>query len=174
MRDLLDDVAGTEPVPAAGSVTAATLALAAALTAKAAHRSRRADARDLAGRADALREQVEPIVTADAETYATALAASPERRATLLREASRGPLTVAVTAAEVAELAAELAHAGNPNLRYDAAAASRLAASAARVAASLAAANDGSDAEVADAASASERAAVCAGRAEQAASGSSR
>ena len=65
----------------------------------------------------------------------------PEVRNTLIGEtlsrAADVPLEIAECAASVAELAAEIAACGNPNLRGDAAAASILASSAARVAANL-------------------------------------
>ena len=54
-----------------------------------------------------------------------------------LSRAADIPLLIAETAADVAELASEIAVQGNPNLRGDAAAASLLAASAVRVAANL-------------------------------------
>jgi formiminotetrahydrofolate cyclodeaminase len=52
-------------------------------------------------------------------------------------EASRSPLEIAGVAAEVAELAAELAGSGNPNLAGDAIAGALLAEAAARAAAKL-------------------------------------
>lgn len=80
-----------------------------------------------------------------------------------MAEAVRIPVEIALTAADVVELAAQLAAHGNPNLRHDAIAAADLAAQCASVAASLAQANaadpSSPGAGVADAAlSAAERA----------------
>jgi methenyltetrahydrofolate cyclohydrolase len=54
-----------------------------------------------------------------------------------LTRAAHVPLEIAKCAADVADLAAEIAVSGNPNLRGDAAAAATFAASAARAAANL-------------------------------------
>lgn len=167
--ELLADVAGSDPAPAAGSMTAASVALAAALTAKVARRSTRqsSDAGALAESADALRERVVPLITGDAASYAAVLAAKrggredggantevePGPRANAgaaasageesgaMAEAVRIPVEVAVVAADVVELAVDLAHRGNPNLWYDAVAAADLAAQCASVASSLAKVN---------------------------------
>jgi formiminotetrahydrofolate cyclodeaminase len=56
-------------------------------------------------------------------------------------EASKSPLKIAQTAAELAELAAELATSGNPNLKGDAIAGALLAEAAAQAAARLVAIN---------------------------------
>ncbi|GAB3518621.1 cyclodeaminase/cyclohydrolase family protein [Arthrobacter monumenti] len=145
LQELLDDVGGTDPAPAAGSVTAATVSLAAALTAKVAHRSttQRPDAGALADRATALRDRVSALITADAAGYAEVLAAQRRGRgkAEAMAEAVRIPAEIAEAAAEIAELAAVLAENGNPNLRYDALAAVDLADQGAAVAASLVSAN---------------------------------
>jgi formiminotetrahydrofolate cyclodeaminase len=147
LRDLLEDVAGTDPVPAAGSLVAVLGALAAGLAAKVARRStsQRPDAEAIAERADLLRQRLEPIITGDAAGYAEALATEgnrAERHAAML-EASSGPVVVAETAAEIAEIAAALAANCNPNLRVDAAAVAWFAASVTEVSADLTAANVG-------------------------------
>jgi formiminotetrahydrofolate cyclodeaminase len=147
LRELLEDVAGADPVPAAGSVVAVLGALAAGLAAKVARRStsERSDAQAIAEQADLLRQRLEPIITGDAASYAEALAAGgdrAERRAAML-EASSGPVVVTETAAEIAEIAAALAANCNPNLRVDAAAVAWFAASVAEVGADLTAANVG-------------------------------
>ena len=139
LRDLFDDVAGDSPVPAAGSTITATAALAAALTAKVARRSRRNDADALAARADRLRERLEPGVTGDAAAYADVLTTPRHERDP--DGAAHWPRTVRDAAYEIAELASELADNGNPNLRYDADAAVRLAGIAAEVAERLLRAN---------------------------------
>lgn len=145
LRDLLDDVAGSDSVPAAGSMVAAIGALAAGLAAKVARRSRQLDERhELAAHADSLRARFEELITADAENYAATLnAATVAERDAALLAATAGPVTVAETAAVVAEIAARLTADGNQNLRYDAAASAWIAASIAEVAATLAGANVG-------------------------------
>lgn len=151
LDELLADVSGNDPAPAAGSVTAANLALAAALAAKVARRSTRhiSDAGALADMADTSRDRVVPLITGDAACYAAVLAAKrdgnrgvgPDSAVEAMAEAVRIPIEIAVVAADVVELAVDLADRGNPNLRHDAIAAADLAAQCASVAASLAQAN---------------------------------
>ena len=64
-----------------------------------------------------------------------------ERVAAARAEASRSPLEIAGVAADLAELAAELARSGNPNLAGDAIAGALLAEAAAQAAARLVAIN---------------------------------
>lgn len=144
LSELLDDLSGDAPVPAAGSLAAATGALAAALTAKVARRSPTLgdDREAVAAEADRLRARLEPGVTRDAAGYAAVLAEPPAQRAETLSAASRWPKEIAAAATEVAELAAGLAERGNPNLRHDAAAAHRFATVAADVASALVRANE--------------------------------
>ncbi len=144
LHELLEDVAGRDSVPAAGSAVAVLGALAAGLTAKVARRSSSGlpNAVDVAQRADELREGLEPLVTADAAGYAEAMAA-PGGRAAAMAAASAGTAFMAEAAAEIAQIAVVLAMDGNPNLRWDAMAAARIAATAAEVAAELTAANVG-------------------------------
>lgn len=141
LRELLSDIAGAEPVPAAGSTIAATTALAAALTAKVARRSRRDDAAELAARADLLRTRVEVGIVADAAAYADALSTPRDERDPEV--AAHWPRTVREVAYEVADLAGDLADNGNPNLRYDADAAAHLATASAEIAGRLLRANAG-------------------------------
>lgn len=144
LHELLEDVAGGGSVPAAGSAVALLGALSAGLTAKVARRStsRLPNADEFAQRADQLREGLEPLVTADAASYAEAMAA-PEGRAAAMTVASAGMVLVAESAVEIAQIAVLLAVDGNPQLRWDAMAAARIAATAAEVAAELTAANVG-------------------------------
>lgn len=142
LRELLADVAGGDPVPAAGSAVVATTALAAALTAKVARRSRRGDAEELAARADEVRARLEPGITSDAAAYAHVLAAAPDEQGG--DAASYWPRRVCAVVPDVIALAEELASDGNPNLRYDAEAAARLAAVAGDVAKLLIRANEDS------------------------------
>lgn len=147
LHDLLEDVGGIDPVPAAGSMAAATGALAAALTAKVARRSasRVDNAEELAERADRLRSRLEPLVTLDAASYAAVLAGRREGKDTTptWKDAASWPETIAYVSAEIADLAADLTENGNPNLRFDAAGAASFAAATAEVACSLVAANEG-------------------------------
>lgn len=166
LKDLLADVRGSDPVPAAGSVTAVTVALAAGLTAKVARRSTLVEAEELAVQADAVGDRMAALATADAAGYAEVLAArrSGTRLAEALAEATVIPSVIASAAAEIAGLAAQLVTRGNPNLRFDAIAAADLAANAAAVAASLATADASETPEAARAVAAASRAeAIAAG-----------
>ncbi|MEO7350165.1 MAG: cyclodeaminase/cyclohydrolase family protein [Terrimesophilobacter sp.] len=143
LRALFDDVAGTDSVPAAGSVIATLGALSAGLAAKVAHRShsRLPDAEEIAGRLDALRLTFEPLITADALGYAAALAVRGDDRAAAMHALSFDLVLIAEAAATVAELASTLALTGNPNLRYDAEASVRIAVTVTQIAAELIGAN---------------------------------
>lgn len=170
LRELLDDVAGADPVPAAGSLVAVLGALAAGLAAKVARRStsQRPDAEAIADRADRLREQLEPIITGDAASYAEALAAGSNRsdRAAAMLESTSGLAVVTESAAEIAEIAATLAANCNPNLRADAAAVARIAASVAEVGTALTAANVGESSPLQRARAAAARARTAANNAQ--------
>ncbi len=145
LRALVGDVAGADSVPAAGSVVAVLGALAAGLTAKVAHRSasRLAEAEEIAAQADVLRGRFEPVITADAAGYADALAASGDHRTSALHALSVELAVMGDAAADVAELAANLVTMGNPNLRFDADAAVRIAVTVAEISAKLIGANVG-------------------------------
>lgn len=145
LRALFDDVAGTESVPAAGSVIATLGALAAGLAAKVAHRSasRLDNAKETAARLDELRKKFEPLITADAAGYAAALAVRGDDRTAAFHALSFDLVLIAEAAAEIAEIASELATSGNPNLRYDADSSMRIAVTVAEIAAELIGANVG-------------------------------
>jgi formiminotetrahydrofolate cyclodeaminase len=150
---LLDELAG--PVsPGGGSALAFTVAMAAALVRMAARAS--ADSWDAAGgiaaQATALRDRAAPLAQLDAELYDEALAVRdgsvalpPEKRDFAIGKAfaaaAEPPLEIARTAADVAELAAVVAHSGDPRVRPDAIAAATLAAAAARAVVAIVAAN---------------------------------
>lgn len=149
-RALLDLLARRGPGPAVGSAAALVTATAAALVAKAARTSTAVwdEAEATVAQAEALRARAAPLAQADADAYAEAVShldeprdASPERRdfqlGRALDAAAVVPLRIAATAADVAELAAEVAARGNPNLRPDATGAAMLAEAAARTAAHL-------------------------------------
>jgi formiminotetrahydrofolate cyclodeaminase len=148
-EELLDTIAAETPAPGGGSVAAFVTEMAASLAAMAARFAH--DWEGAAGavaQAEALRHRAAPLAIEDAVAYENVLTAmrmpkelEPEVRNTLIGEtlsrAADAPLQIAETAADVAELAAEIAVSGNPNLRGDAAAASILASAAARVATNL-------------------------------------
>ena len=141
LRDLLDDTAGHDALPAAGSVAATTAALAAALTVKVARRSagHRPGTDELVARAEKLLARISTQISADPPAYAAFLR---ERSPRTRHAASVTPTVLAQTGTEVAALAGDLVTTGNPALAYDAAAAEHLATAAVRVAESLIAAND--------------------------------
>ena len=125
----------TRPL-AAGPALASTLGLAAGLAELTATVSGHDE---LATRARALRDEVEPLGAEDAEAYAAFLR-NPDD------EDARGrtieiPGRIALLAAEIAEVAAGAAEQGKPDSRYDAIAGAILADSAAKAAALLVEAN---------------------------------
>jgi methenyltetrahydrofolate cyclohydrolase len=147
---LLDDVAARTPAPGGGTVAASACALAAALVEMAATFAVSPAGEDPGGRAALLRERALDLAEIELHAYEPVLAAlrlprdDPERAArveTAEREASRSPLGIAEVGADLAELAAELARTGNPNLSGDAIAGALLAAAAAQAAARLVAIN---------------------------------
>lgn len=140
LTGFLEEVAARTSSPGGGAVAAVAAALAAALAEMAAHFSSKHwdDAGEAAARARELRERAAPLAQADAEAYEAVIAArgGPGYGEALSRAAD-APLAVVEAAAGVAELAAELAARGNPNLRGDAVTAALLAEASARAAANL-------------------------------------
>jgi methenyltetrahydrofolate cyclohydrolase len=148
-EELLDMIAAETPAPGGGSSAAFVTEMAASLAAMAARFAH--DWEGAAGavaQAETLRHRAAPLAIEDAVAYENVLTAmrmpkdlEAEVRDTLIGEtlsrAADAPLQIAETAADVADLAAEIAVCGNQNVRGDAAAASILASSAARVAANL-------------------------------------
>ncbi len=105
---------------------------------------------DAFARAGELRTRALELAEIELHAYEPVLEAlrlpreDPERAARVSAaqsEASKSPLEVARVGAEIAELAAELASGGNPNLSGDAVAGALLAEAAAQAAASLVAIN---------------------------------
>lgn len=159
LAELAELVATPSPAPAGGSVAAVAAMLAAALATMTARLS--SGHWDTAGaasaQAQALRARLEPLAREDAAAYLRALAemrgsedegesgASPsgaeatsDRDASIaaaLEEAAAVPLRIAEAAADVAQLAAEIARLGNPAVTADAVAAVALARASAQAAA---------------------------------------
>ena len=140
ITEWLDELAAARGVPGGGSALAVAVANAAAVLVMAARVS---DAGGLAAQAESLRVRTAPLAQVDADTYAQALAVrrsaqelKPEQRdweiGKAFARAAEPPLEIARAAADVAELAAELALHGAPSIRADAVAAAALAAGAAR------------------------------------------
>jgi formiminotetrahydrofolate cyclodeaminase len=142
VRGFLDELAARTPTPGGGGAAAVTGALAAGLVAMAARFSARQlpQAGDLADQADELRRRVADLAEADARAYQAVLDARRQpgdaRREALLG-AALVPLEISEIGVRVAQLALQVAEAGNPNLRGDAVTGALLAAASARSAASL-------------------------------------
>lgn len=141
VRQLLDDVGARTTAPSGGAVTGIVAALAGALAAMSA---RFADSRSAGAveRAEELQGRAASLAEADPVAYADYVHARREQldAATVsaaLDEATRVPLEMAEVAAELVEIAGELARSGNPRLRGDATTALLLAAAATRSAAAL-------------------------------------
>lgn len=121
---------------AAGPALASALGLAAGLAELAATVSGHDD---LAVRARALRDEVEPLGAEDAEAYDAFLRGELGARERTIEIPER----IAALAADIAEVAAEATERGKPDSRYDAIAGAILADSAAKAAALLVEANLG-------------------------------
>ena len=136
LRGFLDELAARTPTPGGGGAAAVTGALAAGLVAMAARfsASRLPGAGDMAEAADELRGRLTSLVDLDARAYQAVLAL---RTREALHEAAVVPLEIAEIGARVAQLAVQVAEAGNPSLRGDAVTGALLAAASARSAACL-------------------------------------
>ena len=143
----LEQVAARTPAPGGGGGAALTGALAAGLVAMAARFSaaQLPDAGAIAARADQLRLRAAELVDEDGQAYRRVLdafalprdAAGREQVRMALDRAAAVPEEMTRLGAEVAELAARLAVAGNPNLHGDSVTAALLAEASARSAACL-------------------------------------
>ncbi len=132
------------PAPAGGAASAVACALAAALVELAAGVS---DHPDVAARGAAAREQAIQLADDDAAAYGQVIdarrAEDAVRVAAALSHASDVPLAIAETAAELAELAADMATTDRESVRGDAIAGALLAEAATAAAARLVAINLG-------------------------------
>jgi formiminotetrahydrofolate cyclodeaminase len=145
----LDDLASEDAAPAAGSVAALLVAMAAGLCAKAARASIDwPDASAAIAQAERLRKRTAPLAQSDAEAYEEALAALhlPDQLEVEVRDMAIGqvlaraaeiPLVIAEAGADVACLAAEIADRGAAERRAEAVAAAVLSAAGTQVAAHL-------------------------------------
>lgn len=149
LAQLLDRLAAEGPTPGAGAVAALTAGMAAGLVGMVAGASPGwGEAPAVVAQATALRRRLAPLAAANAQAYEDALASlalpdsvHPDARShaivTALDRAADIPLRIVAAANDVAYLAAEAAHWGEPALRPDATAAALLAAGSARAAAHL-------------------------------------
>ena len=148
VRGFLDQLAARTPTPGGGGAAAVTGAMAAGLVAMAARFSatQLPGAGDLADQADELRRRAADLADLDARAYAAVLDARRlpgddgqrrERTREALLAAAVVPAEIAEIGARVAQMALQVAEAGNPNLRGDAVTGALLAAASARSAACL-------------------------------------
>jgi formiminotetrahydrofolate cyclodeaminase len=167
LDEWLASLSGTTMVPAGGSGLAVAVAMAAALVGKVARVSKGSwpAATGIAAQADALLARAKPLAELDADAYRSALEArdstagltSAQRDWEIGRAYAASvepPLEIARIAADVAELAAEVADQAEPRVRADALAAAELAAAAARGVVAIVAVNltaTAEDARVAEA-----------------------
>lgn len=153
LNRFLDRLAGPEPVPGGGGAAALTVATAAGLCAMAARlsASRLADAEALTVDAERIAAAAASLIQADADSYLRVIEAQrlprddPKARRRQITEALSAacavPMQITELAVPVARAAAQVAAAGNPNLRGDAITGALLAAAGARAAAALVAIN---------------------------------
>lgn len=154
LEEWLAELSGTTIVPAGGSGLAVAAAMAAALVGKVARVSKASwpAAAGIAAQADALLARARPLAQLDADAYRSALEArestaglTVDRRdweiGRAYAAAAEPPLEIARIAADVAELAAEVADQAEARVRADALAAAELAAAAARGAVAMVAVN---------------------------------
>ncbi len=150
----IEVVAEPQPAPAAGSVAALTVSLAAALCVKSALLSTRqmSQAPSLADSAKELMHRSEELCQVDAESYAEVILALRAQRLrvslsnrnkvqTAIGQAAQVSLEVVKVALEVGSIASQLAEQGNPNLIGDSVTAAVLAEAGVRSSIALASIN---------------------------------
>ena len=149
VAEWFDELAAAQAAPGGGSALAFAVATAASVATMAARVSKNGG---LVAQAETLRKRAEPLAQLDAETYEQALSARDAAKdlpgehrdfeiGRAFARAAEPPLEIARAAADVAELAEELARVGDPKVRADAIAAAAIAAAAARGAVSMVAVN---------------------------------
>jgi methenyltetrahydrofolate cyclohydrolase len=118
LEEFLESVAAGTPAPGGGSSAAVTAGLAAALVEMAARLASSDSAAEQAGR---LRARAMRLAEEELSSYAPVLEARDEHERELaLAAASEPPARIAETAAEVAELGADVAASSSPSVRGDA------------------------------------------------------
>ena len=146
LGEVLERIAARTPAPGAGSSSALTCALAAALAEMAARFDRSEGAAARIVRAQALRARALELVERERHAYKPVLEAlridraDPERESRLAQAratAASSPLTIAHAGSEIATLAAECAEHTSPHLLGEALVAARLAAGACSAATEL-------------------------------------
>jgi formiminotetrahydrofolate cyclodeaminase len=143
LDQLLEAFSSTSPAPGGGGAAVMAVALSASLCAMTARLStpQLAGAAQIATEALAIRDAVIPLCDLDARTYLDVIAARRRRAASVtdaLSAATAVPMDIIEAGTRLAEMAAELAEAGNPNLRGDAFVAAVLAGAGVEAAATLA------------------------------------
>jgi formiminotetrahydrofolate cyclodeaminase len=134
-----------QTAPGGGPLAAEVIASAARLLADIARASKDSwpDAGGVAAQAESLHDRAAPLADLAARAYEQAVSAtgSSHEVGRAYASAAEPPLRMVEAAADVAELAAVVAHFGDPAMRADAVAAALLAAGSARAAAELVAVN---------------------------------
>ena len=141
VRQLLVDVSARTTAPGGGAVTGIVAALAGALATMCGRFSDRQSVSP-GERAEDLQTKAASLAEADPIVYAAYVRARQEQLdaaavSAALDEAVRVPLEIAEVAAELVQIAGDLARSGNPRLRGDAMTALFLAAASTRSAAAL-------------------------------------
>jgi formiminotetrahydrofolate cyclodeaminase len=141
---LLEAFADASPAPGGGGAAAIAVALSASLCAMTARlsTSQMTSASQIVTEALAIRDAMAPLCDRDARTYLDVIAARRRRDGPSITEALSAatdvPMDIIEAGTRLAEMAAGLAEAGNPNLRGDALVAAVLAGAGVEAAATLA------------------------------------
>lgn len=142
LDQLLEAFSRASPAPGGGGAAAVAVALSASLCAMTARLSpRMTGASQMATEALAIRDAVAPLCDRDARTYLDVIAAWRGDTSSItdaLSAATDVPMDIIEAGTRLAEMAAQLTEAGNPNLRGDALVAAVLAGAGVEAAATLA------------------------------------